>query len=148
MHSRYFFCLSKDNLVTFILNVRPKKKKRLFLIKLIICTKKKKKTETKSKKLLANSKSQMQVFGKNRGDRWEIKGRRWERKGKRNNNIFPFTCLVCTEKEKERKKRKKKKIYIYIYKILYWLIRPYELFLPSLFSPNLEGNNMVGHVGK
>ena len=91
----------------------------------------------------------MQVFGKNRGDRWEIKGRRWERKGKRNNNIFPFTCLVFTKMEKERKKRKKKKnIYIYIYKILYRLIRPYELFLPSLFSPNLEGNNMVGHVGK
>ena len=85
----------------------------------------------------------MQVFGKNRGERREIKGRRGERKGKRNDNIFPFTCLVCTKMEK-----KKRNIYIYIYYIL--LINPAIRTFSSLslFPPNLEGNNMVGHEGK
>ena len=91
--------------------------KRLFLIKLIICyqiEKNKIKTETKSKKLLPNKQKENASVWQKQGIEKGNKRRRGERKEKRNDNIFPFTCLVCTKMEK-----KKRNIYIYIYIILH-----------------------------
>ena len=57
----------------------------------------------------------MQVFGKNRGEKREIKG--GEERGRKREMIIFFLSLVwfAQKWKKKERKEKKKKIYIYIY---------------------------------
>ena len=82
----------------------------------------------------------MQVFGKNRREIREIKGRRGERR-EREMIIFFLSLVWFAQKWKKEKKRN-------MYNTL--LINPTIIIFSSLslFPPNLEENNMVGHEGK